>query len=216
MDFLYMLDSKIRFVEFFYSTASKCFRAEMDKINGHEVPYDKFDPENGDPPFIDEYIEFSDGLRTLGNLTLSLVSVVLQEYLAALTDQLGLGKPPKIKGKGIFQRYCQLILEKTGVDITMLGADYDLVEEIFLARNRIQHGGDIGTNSVYQDKDYAKKYPRAEFANRSWIEAMGHETDREIIAPLEITGEKIGRAITEVKKLCAAIELEFQKLPGYW
>ncbi|HYL83355.1 MAG TPA: hypothetical protein VE263_03900 [Candidatus Angelobacter sp.] len=217
MDFLYMLDSKLRFVEFFYSAASKCFQAEMDKIERHEVPYDTFDPENGDPPFVDEYIEFGDGLRTLGNLTLSLVSVVLQEYLAASTDQLGLGQPPKIKEKGIFQRYRQLILEKTEVDIAKLGADCALIEEIFLARNRIQHVGDIGTKWVYQDKEYARKYPKAEFANRSWIEAMGDETDPEIIAaPLEITGEKIGKAIAEVKKLCAAIEIEFQKLPGYW
>ena len=203
-----MLNSKLRFVEFFYSTASKCFQAEMDKIEQHEPPYDNFDPENGDPPFVDEYIEFSDGLRTLGNQTLSLVSVVLQEYLAGVTDQLGLGKPPKIKGKGIFQRYCQLILEKTEVDITKLGADCVLIEEIFLARNLIQHGGDIGTNSIYQDKEYAKRYPKAQFANRSWIEAMVDETDPEIVAaPLEITGDKIAKAIAEVKKLCAAIEV---------
>ena len=208
MDFLYMLNSKLRFVEFFFSTASKCFQAEMDKIERHDAPYDAFDPENGDPPFVDEYIEFSDGLRTLGNQTLSLVFVVLQEYLAALTNQLGLGQPPKMKGKGIFQRYCQLILEKTGVDITKLGADCALIEEIFLARNLIQHGGDIGTNWVYQDKEYATRYPKAEFANRSWIEAMRDETDPEIIAaPLEISREKINKAIAEVKKLCAAIEI---------
>jgi hypothetical protein len=185
-----MLNSKLCFIEFFYSTASKCLQAEMDKIEQHEPPYDKFNPENGDPPFVDEYIEFSDGLRTLGNQTLSLVSVVLQEYLAAVTDQLGPGKPPKMKGKGIFQRYCQLILEEAGVDITKLGADCVLVEEVFLVRNLIQHGGDIGTNWIYQDKEYAKRYPKAQFANRSWIEAMVDETDPEIVAaPLEITGD---------------------------
>jgi len=209
MDFLYMLDSKLRFVEFFFSTGSKCFQEGMDKIERHEAPYDAFDSESSDPPFVCEYIEFSDGLRTLGYLTLSLISVVLQEYLAALTDQLGLGQPPKIKGKGIFQRYCQLILEKTGTDIAKLGADCALIEEIFVARNLIQHGGDIGTRWVYQDKEYARKYPKAEFANRSWIEEMGDETDSRIIAaPLEITGEKIGKAIAEVKKLCTAIQIE--------
>jgi hypothetical protein len=212
-----MLNSKLRFVEFFYSTASKCFRAEMDKIERHEAPYDTFDPENGEPPFVDEHIEFSDGLRTLGSQTLSLVSVVLQEYLAASTYQLGLGEPPKTKGKGIFQRYCQLILERTGVDITKLGADCALIEEMFLARNLIQHGGNIGTNSVYQDKEYARKYPKAEFANRFRIEVMGDETNPEMITvPLEVTNEKIDKAIAEVKKLCAAIEVEFQKLSGYW
>ena len=30
--------------------------------------------------------------------------------------------------------------------------------------------------------------------------------------PPEITGEKIGKAVAEVKKLCVAIEIEFQKL----
>jgi hypothetical protein len=202
-----MLNRKLRFVEFFYSTASKSFQTEMEKIERHDAPYDKFDQENGDPPFVDEYNEFNDGLRTLGNQTLSLVSVVLQEYLAAVTDQLGLGQPPKIKGKGIFQRYCQLFSDKTGVDITKLGADCALIEEIFLARNLIQHGGDIGTNWVYQDEEYAKKYPEAEFANRSWIEAMGDEIASEIFTgPLEIIGKKIDKAIAEVKKLCAAIE----------
>ena len=138
------------------------------------------------------------------------MSVVLQEYLAAATDQSRLGQPPKGNGKGIFQRYFQLFLEKTGLDITKLGADCALIEEIFLARNLIQHGGDIGTNWVYQDKEYAKKYPKAEFANRSWIESMGDEIAPEIfVGPLEVTGEKINKAIAEVKKLCAAIEAGF-------
>jgi hypothetical protein len=206
MDFLYMVNRKLAFVEFYYSTASKCFLVEMEKIDQHQPPYDVFDGENGDPPFVDEYVEFSDGLRTLGNQTLSLVSVVLQEYLGALTQQLGLGQPPKMKGKGIFQRYCQLFLEKTGVDVTKLGADCGLIEEVFLARNLIQHGGDIGTNWIYQDEEYAKKYPKAEFANRSWVEMMGDGTDPIIVAaPLEITVEKITKAIAEVRKFCAAI-----------
>ena len=130
-----MLDSKLRFVES-AQTASKCFRAEMDKIERHEVPYDTFDPENGDRP---ADIGKSDSVTRLRGAP---------RILAVSTDQLGLGQPPKIKGKGIFQRYCQLILQKTGLDIAKLGADCALIEEIFLARNLIQHGGDIGTKLV--------------------------------------------------------------------
>ena len=93
-----------------------------------------------------------------------------------------------------------MILEKSGKEITTLGADCAVIEEIFLARNRIQHAGDIGTNWVYQDETYAKKYPKGEFVHPAWGEAVG------LPAPLDITAEKIGKAIAEVRKLCAALE----------
>ncbi len=215
MDFLYMLNRKLDFVQFFHSTAARSFLAEMEKIEKHEPPYDQFDPEDGDPPFVDEWIEFSDGLRLLGYQTLSTVSVVLQEYLAAATHQLGLGDPPKRLGRAVFERFRDLTFEKTGLDIGSLGADMSLIEEMFLARNRIQHIGDIGTNWVYQDEEYARKFPKAEFAERSWIEDQVVVEGPPLTAPLQVTHEKIERAITEVRKLCEAIEREFLKNPAY-
>lgn len=212
MDFLYMLNTKLRFVDFFYRTASGCFLMEMAKMERYDHPYDTFDSENDEPPWVDEYTEFSDGLRTLGNQTLSLLSVVLQEYLAAATAQRGLGQPPKVKGQGIFQRYGQLILDKTGLDITKLDCDCLLIEEMFLARNLIQHANDIGTNWIYLDKEYAEKFPKAEFANQSWI-GLGEDEGASVTmaSPIEITGDKIEKAIAEVGKLCGAIEAEFLK-----
>ena len=106
-----------------------------------------------------------------------------------------------------------MILNKTGLDITKVNCDCSLIEEMFLARNLIQHANDIGTNWIYLDKQYAMKFPKAEFANRSWI-GLGEDEGASVImpAPIEITGGKIYKAIAEVGKLCGAIEAEFLTL----
>jgi hypothetical protein len=210
-----MLNRKLDFIEFFYETAAEPFEVALVKIKNHEPPYDEIDIENGEPPFTEEWIEHNDGLLMLGNQALSLVSVALLEYLAASLNNLGFGQPPKGKG-GYLQRYRRFVLELLGFDIADLGSDFSLIEEIVLARNRVQHAGDIGTNWVYQDEEYAKRYPRAAFAMAGWVEIMEPEEGDVIRAPLAVTAEKVEMTMGQVRKFCALLEEQFMKRPEYW
>src|SRR5260370_22768050 len=149
MDYLQMLRRKLAFLRFFYATASEPFENAMRDIKNGRPPYDQSGYDEGDdpePPFTTEWIEFNDGLRTLGNVTLSLITVVLQEYFAASAFKVNVGPPPAIKGAGWFERYRQHFKSELDIDMDDLGAEMGLLQAMILARNCIQHPADIGTN----------------------------------------------------------------------
>lgn len=219
MDYLYMLRMKLTFMRFFYVTASEPFETGMRHIKEGRPPYDQYGYDEGDdsePPFTTEWIEFNNGLRTLGNMTLSLVTVVLHEYLAAYAFKVNLGLPPTIKGAGWFERYRQHFKSKFDIEMDDLGADMGLLHEMILARNCIQHPADIGTNWVHQNAEYARKYPQAHFADQFYAALLQDEEGIAPPAPLEITPEKIEKAIIEVERLGELLNNRLREVPGYF
>jgi hypothetical protein len=219
MDYLYMLNRKLDFIEFLYRTADEPFRSAMDAIQDGRDPYDANGSESdGEPPFTSEWIEFNDGCLALGNLTLSMITVVLQEFLAASVENMRLGTPPKLPGRSWFDRYRALIKEALDIDIRSLARDPAVIEELILARNLTQHPGDIGTNWVYQDPEYAKRYPQGEFVNRFYAAILqdGWDGPDPVPAPLEVSQEKVSMAIKVVRDFCASMEVAFQQHPQYW
>jgi hypothetical protein len=219
MDYLYMLRMKLTFLRFFYATTSEPFETAMRHIKEGRPPYDQFGNDEGDdsePPFTTEWIEFNDGLRTLGNVTLSLVTVVFQEYLVACAFKVNLGQPPTIKKAGWFERYRQHVKSELDIDMDDLGADMGLLHEMILARNCILHPADIGTNWVHQNAEYARKYPQANFADQSYAAFLQDEEGIAPPAPLEITREKIEKAMDEVEHFGELLDNKLREVPGYF
>lgn len=219
MDYLYMLNHKLDFIEFLYTTAVQPFQSAMEAIKEGRAPYDTDGSEaDGEPPFTSEWIEFNDGLLALGNLTLSMVAVVLQEFLAASVENMRLGAPPKLPKGSWLDRYQALIKNALGIDILDLAREPSVIEELILARNLTQHPSDIGTNWVYQDPAYAKRYPQGEFINRSYKALLqdGRDGPDPEPAPLEVSQEQVSVAINAVRDFCASMEAAFQKRPQYW
>lgn len=219
MDYLYMLNHKLDFIGFFYTTAVQPFQSAMDAIQDGTAPYGEGPSEtDGAPPFTTEWIEFNDGRLTLGNLTLSVIAVVLQEFLAASVQNMGLGTPPKVAKKSWLDRYGALIRATLGIDIRSLAKEPSLIEEIILARNLTQHPGDIGTNWVYQDPEYAKRYPKGEFVSGFYASVLqdAQEDPDPVSSPLEVSQEKVDIAIRAVRDFCSAMEAAFQRYPQYW
>lgn len=57
MDVLYFLKERTRFIRYFYETACQPFRETMRKIEAGEEPFEPPYSEDGEPPFLTEWLE---------------------------------------------------------------------------------------------------------------------------------------------------------------
>ena len=81
MDVLFFFKQRTRFIRHFYETAGMPFRETKRKIEAKEPPFD--DPpysEDGEPPYVEEWIAASEAQEVLGRTCLSMLSTSLQLY----------------------------------------------------------------------------------------------------------------------------------------
>lgn len=135
----------------------------------------------------------------------------------ASAHKLELGEPRKVRGVNWLERYRLLIHSALGIEIRDHMKDFNLFEELILARNRAQHAVDIGTTTIYQDVDYARRYPRGHFIDNFYAGVVreGHTSDEPAPIPLEVNAESVSKAIAAVREFCASIERAFQQHPPY-
>jgi hypothetical protein len=67
MDVLYFLNKRTEFIKNFYEDASFQFTDRKNKIDAGEFPFDPPYSENGEPAFLDEWIEANEALDVLQN-----------------------------------------------------------------------------------------------------------------------------------------------------
>lgn len=93
VDAAYFLRLRTRFIGRYYFTGVGPFREIQRKIDAEESPYDEpppsFDPEYGEPAFLEEWIEADDAAQVVGRSAVSLLSDALKLYCKALEQQLG-------------------------------------------------------------------------------------------------------------------------------
>ena len=81
MEVLYFLKERTKFIGRFYEAAGEPFRTTIDKIEAKEAPFDE--PrcsEDGEPAFMEEWLEASMALEMLGRTCISMLSASLQLY----------------------------------------------------------------------------------------------------------------------------------------
>ena len=90
MDVLFFLKERTRFIRYFYQTAAEPFRETIRKIEAGEAPFD--DPpysEDGEPPFLEEWLAADTALAMLGRTCISMLSASLQLYFKTWEGELG-------------------------------------------------------------------------------------------------------------------------------
>src|SRR5271170_5951135 len=134
-----VLNDKLKFTAWFLELSTASFREIKRKITVGEHPYESGtrSEEDSEPPFAIEWLNADQAIQLQGQLCLNLVQRSLCEYLEQ-TVKLSPRKPPSKKGHW-FENYKRWFLEE-GIDLSGSGADLLLIEELTLARNRIQHG----------------------------------------------------------------------------
>lgn len=184
MDVLFFFNERTRFIRHFYETAGQPFRETIRKIEAEESPFD--DPpysEDGEPPYLAQWIEASEGLEVLGRACLSMLSPSLQLYFRTWERELGIrwkkGERKRAFKKGFLGRYKTCFGDVLGLSWDECPANLDLIEQMTLARNRDQHPEQITTMRVDHSEKDLEKHPHPFFMS---------EIDQKIYADPEMEG----------------------------
>lgn len=216
MDNFAILQQKLTFLRAFYDLTTRPFREIQRKIDAHEEPYvprwDGEDEPSGEPPFLDEWLEAAEGLTLQEQACLSLLQRSFREFLVSTVRNHPGGKP--MEGGNWFQKYQQWFLTECDVDWTQAPVNLGLIEELSLARNCIQHGGEShgGPGDVLdswrllkvQSTSYHARFPDAFFASE-FEKGIWKESSYPQPVTIELTPDKLDAAIRETTTLCQFI-----------
>jgi hypothetical protein len=206
MDVLFFLKQRTQFIRQFYETAGEPFREIQRKIDAGEDPFpeDPFDdgPED-EPAFLEEWIQAETSLEILGRTCISMVSASLKLYFETWEAELGIkwenGERDKYFKKGFVRGYQQCLGELLKINWDDCPVDFNLLEQVALARNNDQHPDSITTMQVrYQPKDRAKfaslfflseherlMYSTHDFPISSWFRPTVHVSHDQLLTAIE-------------------------------
>lgn len=224
VDAAFFLRLRTRFIGRYYSTGVKPFREVQRKIDAEQSPYDEppssFDPEYGEPAFLEEWIEADDAAQVVGRSAVSLLSDALKLFCKALEQQLGFRLSAEgkaiAKKEGFLSAYKGALGELLETDWTDCPVRFDVIEQIVLARNRAQHGEHLSMLGAPHDPKTLTRHRDLIFASenelRMWVDD-GADPETLLAPRLEITEENLGAAIREVEKLADWME---ERIPKGW
>ena len=209
MDVFYFFKERTRFLRYFYDSAAAPFLETMRKIEAQEAPFDS-PPyrEDGEPPYLDEWVEASEAVEVLGRSCLSMLSASLNLYFRTWEQELPIrwadGERKHAFRNGYLNGYriCfEAVLEQSWEDCP---ADLALVEQITLARNRDQHPDEIVTLRVTHARADLDKYPRPFFMSefdRRRLDERDLEHGFLMNPSVYVSPEQLDQAITETERL---------------
>ena len=89
MDVHYFLNARLDFIRSFYRTAVQPFIEIKRKIEESEPPYIPPYSEDGEPPFLLEWLEAEESIQVLGYMCVSILSASLKLYFQIWKNELG-------------------------------------------------------------------------------------------------------------------------------
>lgn len=213
----FFLKQRTAFIQKFYDNASFPFIEQKQKIEAGEEPFIPPYSESEEPPFLEEWIEADDSLHFLGYTCISMLSAALHLYLRTW-EKIQFRIPvddslfPEFKKKGWINGYKIYFSKNFDIHFDQTPANLALLEEIVLARNRVQHPDYITKlrpSYLPKDKEIAK-VRHLFFINDSEMELWGaiEDSDSAWLFPpsLHVTAEKLTVAILEVEKFIDWLE----------
>ncbi len=184
MDVLFFLKERTRFIRHFYETAGEPFRETIRQIEADESPFDNPPySEDGEPPYLNEWMEADEALEVLGRTCISMLSPSLQLYFKTWESKLGISCNKEERNRafrnGFLHGYRTCFGEVLGLSWDDCPADFALLEQVTLARNRDQHPEHITTMRVNHTPKDRQKHPHLFFVS---------ETERKMYADPEMEG----------------------------
>ena len=218
MDARWFLKQRTNFIRYYYDECSARFKEIQEAIRDG-VPFDAPPQDESDePPFLDEWLTADSALDVTGLTCVSLLSDSLKLYFQTLQSKVigftigGSEQEQKALWKqGFVAAYKELLGEILNTDWSASSVDFEIIEQVVLARNLAQHGSHLTSMRVPHDPHSLKKYPKPFFANEEEYRALTSETASHLFPPdVEITN--LFRAIDEIEKLADWIDTQGRKI----
>ena len=218
MDIEHFLKSRTSFIRYFYENAVRPFNEIKIAIRNEQEPYIPPYSENGEPPFIEERMDAEHGVETVGHACISMLSsslhLFLKSWVTRLQNTHGMKFSANFRKKGWFNGY-QQIFNELELPLSQCGANLDVVEQITLARNRVQHPEELTQLRVDHSERDLKRFPKPFFVNETELNIASHDDDDSptwwLRPSVKSSKEKIFEAINQVELLCAWLEQEYWK-----
>lgn len=222
MDVVHFLKERTNFIRFYYDQCVVPFAKIQHQIDNQLPPFD--DPpysEDPEPPYLDKWMDADAGIQIVGLSCVSLLSDSLKLYFGSLQHRvIGFGFGDEESERKAFKK--EFVAAYTGIlgyildtDWSDCPADLEIIEQVVLARNRSQHGGDLTSFYVPHDQHTLNKHPRPFFVSEHerelWMGDNGIATSRFLMPSVEVTREALFAAIEHVEKLADWIEGRMDK-----
>ncbi|MFC5521881.1 hypothetical protein [Polaromonas jejuensis] len=171
--------------------------------------------EDGEPPFLREWIEADESLHVLAYSCISMLAASHHLYLKTFEKLLHFhlddSLKPKFK-KSWLSGYRAYFAHHLGIRFEDCPANLEVLEEVVLARNRVQHPESIaGHRTPYSSSDLGKlAYPF--FVNERERDLLADVDEAEsawFMPPtIHVSAEKLATAIEQVEKFGDWLENE--------
>jgi hypothetical protein len=213
LDVRHFLERRLSFVSQLYTNSAVSFVERKRMIEAEEEPFVPPYSEDGEPPFLVEWLEAEESLQVLGHACVSMLAASFHLYLKATERQLRVPAGGKYKAdfkRGWFNGYKAYFLGEFNVVFEDSQCNISLLEELVLARNRVQHPESITSRSTHYSKDDLKKVHSPYFIDGRDIELFSaqEEGERNWLMPpaIHVTPEKFLSAVSEVGRFTEWLE----------
>jgi hypothetical protein len=208
VDIQFFLFERLQFIEQFYRNSAAPFVERKRRIEAEEEPFVPPYSEDGEPTFLAEWVEADESLNVLGRSCISMLTASLHLYLKTWERQIGIpideSLKPCFKSNGWFHGYKAHFAQQLGVRFEDSPCNLSLLEELVLARNRVQHPESITTHSTHYSDSDLKKLPRPFFVDEKDLDLFSEVdegTRSWLMQPtVYVTGEKLFSALSEVSR----------------
>jgi hypothetical protein len=212
MDVLWFFKDRLKSISSFYVTASQPFIATIAAIDDQTPPFDHppYD-ESGEPAYMDEWQEATLGLDLLGRAALSMLSASLKLYFETWERDLGMPWNSKTEkkralGEGFVPAYWKGFASALGFDPNTRPADFDLIEQIVLGRNRDQHPQEITSLRVKHRLTDLRRFSSTFFIQDSDRALLDEDMVQWMAPSLNVDAAGLTAAIAEVERLADWME----------
>lgn len=212
MDIRSFLDRRIAFIRQFYATASEPYVERKRKIKAQEEPFIRACREDGEPPFLEEWLEADESLHVLAYSCISMLAAALHLYLESWVKQGGVAvdesmKKSVFKNKGWFAGYDAHFTKHFNVAFVAGPSDLKLLKEVVLVRNRIEHPPSITDQKTQYSASDLEQLPHPFFVDKTEMALLGYSDDekgpRFMLPAVHVTEAQLLTAVAEVERFSA-------------
>lgn len=210
MDVGWFLHERVKFIRQLYANAAAPFAKRQRQIEAEEPPFEPVYDESGEPQFELEWNEAARSQHVLGYACVSMLSDTLKVFFATWERLIGVARDPAtdsvFKKRGFVAGYAALFEARLHVRLSDSGVDLELLEEVVLVRNRVQHAESLTTMLPSHAEKDLDRLKNPHFLDASEQEILARNgSDREsawLMAPtIKVTAEHLNGVLDAVDSL---------------
>jgi hypothetical protein len=214
VDVLYFLKERTKFIREFYDSATGPFRETIRRIEAGDAPFDQPPySEDGEPPFMEQWAKAQKSIEVVGRMCISMLSASLQLYFKTWKSEFGGKWQQKEREKafkdGFVDGYRTCFGDVLNISWDDCPADFSLLEQVTLARNRDQHPESITSLRVNHSRKDREKYLRPFFISQA-DDRIFSDPEMAAVAwmspAVHVSRESLYASIEEVEKLAEWLE----------